>query len=169
LKQYPDVTSLIQKIFASDPELHSFIIDSEIVAIDPVDGTLKTFQELSNRARKDVQIHDIKVAVAIFAFDLMYIDGEASSIFDQRLIVVLMTDWPTQILLEQPFRKRRALLRKRLTPFNPEQIGVARFDHVASCESRDGRESVEDFWVKAVESRCEGLMIKVCAHLIPPL
>jgi hypothetical protein len=79
--QYPDVVSLMQEIFASDPELRSFIIDSEIVAIDSVNGTLKTFQELSSRARKDVQIHDIKVAVGIFAFDLMYLDGEASSIF----------------------------------------------------------------------------------------
>ena len=71
----------MEGIFESDPELRSFIIDSEIVAIDPVDGTLKTFQDLSNRARKDVQIHDVKVAVGIFAFDLMYLDGEASSVF----------------------------------------------------------------------------------------
>ena len=76
MTQYPDVVALIQEMFASDTELHSFIIDSEIVAIDPVDGTLKTFQELSNRARKDVQIHDVKVTVGIFAFDLMYINGE---------------------------------------------------------------------------------------------
>lgn len=69
----------MQEIFASDPELRSIIIDSEIVAIDPVDGSLKTFQELSNRARKDVQIHDVKVAVGVYAFDLMYLDGEVSS------------------------------------------------------------------------------------------
>jgi ATP-dependent DNA ligase len=70
----------MQEIFASDPELRSIIIDSEIVAIDPVDGSLKTFQELSNRARKDVQIHDVKVAVGVYAFDLMYLDGEVSSV-----------------------------------------------------------------------------------------
>ena len=76
MTQYPDVVALIQEMFASDTGLHSFIIDSEIVAIDPVNGTLKTFQELSNRARKDVQIRDVKVTVGIFAFDLMYINGE---------------------------------------------------------------------------------------------
>lgn len=64
----------MQEIFTDKPELQSFIIDSEIVAIDPIDGTLKTFQELSNRARKDVEIHDVKVAVGIYAFDLMYMD-----------------------------------------------------------------------------------------------
>ena len=63
---------------ASHPMLRSFIIDSEIVAIDSADGTLKTFQELSVRAKKDVQFHDVKVAVGIFAFDLMYLDGEVS-------------------------------------------------------------------------------------------
>lgn len=69
----------MHEIFASDSALHSFIVDSEIVAVDPVDGTLKTFQELSNRARKDVQINDVKVAVGIFAFDLMYLNGEVRS------------------------------------------------------------------------------------------
>lgn len=29
------------------------------------------------------------------------------------------------------------------------------------CESIDGREAVEEFWKKAVDSRSEGLMIKV--------
>ena len=63
-------------MFSSMPSLQSCIIDSEIVAIDPADGSLKTFQELSNRARKDVRIQDVKVAVGIYAFDLMYLNGE---------------------------------------------------------------------------------------------
>lgn len=54
----------------------SFIIDSEIVALDPETGALKTFQELSNRARKDVQLADVRVAVGVFAFDLMFLDGQ---------------------------------------------------------------------------------------------
>ncbi|KAF7981878.1 hypothetical protein HWV62_31447 [Athelia sp. TMB] len=141
--KYPDVVSLMQEIFAHDSRLQSCILDSEIVAIDPADGALKSFQELSNRARKDVQIADVKVCVGIFAFDLMYLDGE--------------------ILLEQAFRRRRMLLRERLPPFTASspQAGVARFGHVESCESEDGREAIEEFWMRAVESRCEGLMIKL--------
>ena len=54
----------------------SFIIDSEIVALDPETGALKTFQELSNRARKDVQLAEVRVAVGVFAFDLMFLDGQ---------------------------------------------------------------------------------------------
>lgn len=34
-------------------------------------------------------------------------------------------------------------------------------DHVESVENSAGREAVEEFWEKAVESKCEGLMIKV--------
>ena len=78
------------------------------------------------------------------------------------MVLLIETFFLSQILLEQPFRRRRALLREQLPPFNPGQNGIARFDHVESCESEDGREGIETFWVKAVESRCEGLMIKVC-------
>jgi DNA ligase-1 len=63
-------------IFEDQPRLQSFIIDSEIVAIDPADGGLKSFQELSNRARKDVEMGDVKISVCVFAFDLMYLDNE---------------------------------------------------------------------------------------------
>ena len=68
-------------MFSSTPSLQSCIIDSEIVAIDPADGSLKTFQELSNRARKDVRIQDVKVAVGIYAFDLMYLNKEVRLIY----------------------------------------------------------------------------------------
>lgn len=54
-------------------------MDSEIVAVDPTNGDLKSFQELSNRARKDVQLKDVRVAVSVFAFDLMYYNGEVSA------------------------------------------------------------------------------------------
>lgn len=66
----------MHEMFSHNPKLQSCILDSEIVAIDPADGALKSFQELSNRARKDVSIADVKVCVGIFAFDLMYLDGE---------------------------------------------------------------------------------------------
>lgn len=76
--QYPDVISLVRCIFERSPQTTSFILDSEIVAMDPVEGDIKSFQELSNRARKDVKLIDVKVAVGVFAFDLMYLDGEVT-------------------------------------------------------------------------------------------
>ncbi|TBU49499.1 hypothetical protein BD309DRAFT_947430 [Dichomitus squalens] len=139
--KYPDVVSLVDEIFQSSPQTESFIIDAEVVAIDPGTGALKTFQELSNRARKEVKLDEVKVAVCVFAFDLMYLDG--------------------QILLERSFRDRRTLLRTRFPPYTSPQKGAARFDHVKSVESEDGREVVEGFWQAAVNSSSEGLMVKL--------
>ncbi|KAI0775738.1 ATP-dependent DNA ligase [Trametes elegans] len=139
--KYPDVVSLVDELLDRAPETESFILDSEVVAIDPNTGELKTFQELSNRARKDVKLDDVKVSVCVFAFDLMYLDG--------------------QILLERPFRERRSLLRTRFPPHTPPQTAAARFAHVRSVESELGREAVEDFWQAAVNSASEGLMVKL--------
>jgi DNA ligase 1 len=59
--------------------MESFIIDSEIVAVNPADESLRSFQELSSRARKDVMLHAVKIPVAVFVFDLMYLDGKVHS------------------------------------------------------------------------------------------
>ncbi|KAL4255020.1 DNA ligase [Abortiporus biennis] len=139
--KYPDVISMVEEMFTITPQTSSFIIDAEIVAVDPSNGDLKSFQELSNRARRDVKLSDVKVSVCVFAFDLMFLDG--------------------QILLEKPFRERRNFLRTRFPTYTPPQLSAARFTHVQSCESEDGREAVEEFWQTAVNSRSEGLMIKL--------
>jgi DNA ligase-1 len=76
LAQYPDVVWLVEHIFTERPHITSFIIDSEIVAEDRSTGELKSFQELSNRARKDVQLDDVRISVCVFAFDLMHFNGE---------------------------------------------------------------------------------------------
>jgi DNA ligase-1 len=53
------------------------------------------------------------------------------------------------------------LLRSRFPPFLPSDKGAGRLDHVESCESEAGKDAIEEFWQKAIESRSEGLMIKV--------
>ena len=75
-EQYPDIVLLVELLFAASASLTSFIVDSEIVAVDKKTSALRSFQELSNRARKDVQLQDVKVAVCVFAFDLMFLNGE---------------------------------------------------------------------------------------------
>ena len=52
------------------------IIDAEIVAVDKDTGAFRTFQQLSNRAKKDVKVEDITVIVGVFAFDLMLLNDE---------------------------------------------------------------------------------------------
>ena len=54
----------------------TFVFDAEAVAIDKDSAKLLPFQELSRRKRKDVKVEDIKVRVCLFAFDLLYLNGD---------------------------------------------------------------------------------------------
>ncbi|SNX86960.1 related to DNA ligase I [Melanopsichium pennsylvanicum] len=120
----------------------SFIMDAEVVAMD-LDGRLLPFQTLANRSRKDVNLHDIKVKVGVFAFDLMYLDGES--------------------LLKSSFRTRRNLLHGRFLPLSPQSPLIAKFAHVRSCESTDP-DDVARFFTQAQEYKCEGIMVKSLDH-----
>lgn len=48
------------------------------MAYDVKERKLMPFQELSKRKRKDVKLEDIQVRVHLFAFDLLYLNGEVS-------------------------------------------------------------------------------------------
>jgi len=52
------------------------VLDAEAVAIDRTTFQLMPFQELSRRKRKDVKVEDIQIRVCLFAFDLLYLNGE---------------------------------------------------------------------------------------------
>ncbi|KAJ9126077.1 hypothetical protein QFC24_002349 [Naganishia onofrii] len=122
-------------------QIDSFIMDAEIVAVDKDTGAYRTFQELSNRAKKDVKLEDVKVVVGVFAFDLM-----------------LVNDTP---LLNQPFSIRRHLLRTLFPPYaNPEDTTLARFAHVESIDSTSPAD-VQAFFEQVVAQKCEGLMVKL--------
>lgn len=98
-EKYPDICQLMLNLFArplpsspapfpanaSEPAakvldllktkaVSSLIIDAEVVAVDKDTGAYRTFQDLTNRAKKDVRVEDIKVVVGIFAFDLMLLN-----------------------------------------------------------------------------------------------
>uniref|UniRef100_A0A8H7Y748 DNA ligase n=1 Tax=Psilocybe cubensis TaxID=181762 RepID=A0A8H7Y748_PSICU len=141
--KYPDILQLIRDMFKQHANLSSFIMDAEVVAIDPNSGELKSFQELAGRARKDVQLKDVRIAVCIFSFDLMFLNGKS--------------------LLGHSFRERRKILQDNFSTrrkLGPSPM-VAQFDFVKNCESEEGRESIEEFMLSAIENRCEGLMIKI--------
>lgn len=100
-EKYPDVSALVSRLLTrpmpsdiahvpnhfSQPaptildllatgSITSLIIDAEIVAVDKDTGAFRTFQQLSNRAKKDVRVEDITVVVGVFAFDLMLLNDE---------------------------------------------------------------------------------------------
>jgi hypothetical protein len=89
---------LVQQFFAISQSISSFIVDAEIVAINASGDTLKSFQELSNRARKDVKIQEIKVPVCVYAFDLMYLNGQVSALLHNNRIFTSNTIWSLMVV-----------------------------------------------------------------------
>ena len=140
-EKYPDLVALIPKIRGDG--VSSFIMEGEVVAVDQESGELKTFQTLSNRARKDVAIGSVKVSVCLFAFDLMFLNGEP--------------------LLDRPFRDRRELLRSLFTEVPNQFTWVKNID----ATSQDS-ETVLEFFKSATDVKCEGIMVKILDNLPNP-
>ncbi len=139
--KYPDLVALIPKLRGEG--VSSFIMEGEVVAVDQETGDLKTFQTLTNRARKGVTIGSIKVEVCLFAFDLMYLNGEP--------------------LLDRPFRERRELLRSLFTEVPRQFTWVKSID----ATSQDS-ETVLEFFKSATDIKCEGIMVKILDNLPNP-
>ncbi|KAG6022159.1 hypothetical protein E4U19_005212 [Claviceps sp. Clav32 group G5] len=137
-EKYPDLVHLIPKIRSEG--VRSFIMEGEVVAIDHCSGELKSFQTLTNRARKDVDIGTITVGVCFFAFDLMYLNE--------------------QPLLDSSFRERRELLRSLFTEVPHRFTWVTSLDATSSDS-----ETVLEFFKSATENKCEGIMVKILDNL----
>ena len=140
-EKYPDLVALVPQIRGEG--VSSFIIEGEVVAIDHDSGELRTFQTLTNRARKDVEIGSIKVGVCLFAFDLMYLNGEE--------------------MLSRSFRDRRELLRNLFVEIPHKFTWVKSLD----ATSNDS-EAVLEFFKSATEFKCEGIMVKVMDNVVEP-
>jgi DNA ligase 1 len=140
-EKYPDLVALVPDIRGDG--VSSFILEGEVVAVDRSSGELKTFQTLTNRAKKDVDINSIQVNVCLFSFDLMYLNGHS--------------------LLDRPFRERRGLLRSMFLE-KPRQFTWVQSIDATSADS----ETVLEFFKSATDIKCEGIMVKVLDNLPNP-
>jgi DNA ligase-1 len=131
--KFPDIVAFLPKIFNQN-EVTDFILDCEAVAYDREAGKIKSFQVLSTRARKEVKLEDIKVQLCLFAFDLLYFNG--------------------QPLVNDDLKARREKLFKYFHPSNGE------FQFVRYKDFEDTFE-IEAFLHEAIENQCEGLMVKI--------
>ncbi|RYP04238.1 hypothetical protein DL764_004577 [Monosporascus ibericus] len=136
--KYPDLVELVPRIRGDG--VRSFVMEGEVVAVDRGTGELQSFQTLTNRARKDVAVASITVNVCLFAFDLMYLNG--------------------QPLLDRPFRERRELLRSLFAEIPHRFTWVRSLD----ATSQDA-EAVLDFFKQATNAKCEGIMVKILDNL----
>jgi DNA ligase-1 len=132
--KYPDLVAIVPQIRGDG--VSSFILEGEVVAVDSQSGELKPFQILSNRARKDVDVHAVTIDVCLFSFDLMYLNGEE--------------------LMDRSFRERRSLLRSLFIEI------PYRFTWVKSLDATSAQsDAVLDFFKGAVDIKCEGIMVKI--------
>jgi len=112
------------------------IVEAECVAVDSNTGEMRPFQELMHRRRKyGIREAMEEYPISLFMFDALYITGK-------------------DLTLEPyPIRRR-----------NLESI-IEQSDHIKLADSivTDNLDELEQFFEKAVESGCEGLICKSVA------
>ena len=131
-KKYPDVLAKLHTWIKDGTQ--SFVLDCETVAWDVEEKKVLPFQQLMTRKRKDVKAEDVKVKVCVFAFDLLYLNGEP--------------------LVKKSLRERRQLLSEAFVPVEGE---------FALATYMDGQEldEIQVFLDESVKASCEGLMVKM--------
>ncbi|CAL1526365.1 unnamed protein product [Lymnaea stagnalis] len=129
--KYPDIIRRIPKVIGS--EVKACVLDTEAVAWDVEKKHILPFQVLSTRKRKDADETQIKVQVCVYAFDLLYLNGES--------------------LVDQPFRRRRELLHSSFKEVEGEFV-------FAKSMISSNTEEIEGFLEESIKGNCEGLMVK---------
>jgi DNA ligase-1 len=131
-KKYPDILAKLPTWVKDGTK--SFVLDCETVAWDMVEKKVLPFQQLMTRKRKDVKVEDVKVKVCVFAFDLLYLNGEA--------------------VVNQPFKERRQLLYDAFLPTEGE-FAFAKYGDTNDLDE------IQTLLEDSVKAGCEGLMVKM--------
>jgi DNA ligase-1 len=129
--KYPDLIRMIPSVIAAGTE--SFVIDSEVVAYDLETKKILPFQVLSTRKRKDASEDTITVQVCLFAFDILFLNGQS--------------------LLKEPLAARREKLHASF------KVTEGTFQFATSKDASD-TEEILAFLNESIKDSCEGLMVK---------
>lgn len=128
-EQYPDVVHLVIEHVKAD----TCVMEGECVAIDPETGDMRPFQELMRRRRKtEIEATRKEVPVAIFLFDILYLNGE---------------DVTSESML-----KRRDLLEKTIEVTDRVQLTTA--------ELTEDPERLQEIFEESISSGHEGVIAK---------
>ncbi|KAI9826287.1 MAG: hypothetical protein M1832_000204 [Thelocarpon impressellum] len=131
-KKYPDVLAKLDSWVKK--ETQSFVLDCETVAWDVEEKKVLPFQQLMTRKKKDVKIEDVKVKVCVFAFDLLFLNGES--------------------VVKKTFRERRQLLHDAFAEVEGE-FAFATYMNTSELDE------IQTFLDQSVKASCEGLMVKM--------
>jgi DNA ligase-1 len=131
-KKYPDILAKLPNWVKHGTK--SFVLDCETVAWDVEKQHVLPFQQLMTRKRKDVKAEDVKVKVCVFAFDILFLDGEA--------------------LVNKSFRERRDLMYSAFQEVEGE-FAFAKFGNTHEIEE------IQTLLEDSIAASCEGLMVKM--------
>ena len=131
-KKYPDILEKLDTWIK--PTTTSFVLDCETVAWDPQGKKVLPFQQLMTRKRKDVKTSEVTVKVCVFAFDMLFLNGEP--------------------LVKKSLRDRRALLHEAFNAVEGE-FAFAQYGDAADIEQ------IQTLLDESVKASCEGLMVKM--------
>ena len=128
--QFPDVVSALRDAFKG----REGIFDGEAVPVDINTGEMLPFQVVSHRRGRKYGIEKAieEYPVVLFLFDILYLDGED--------------------LTQKPYPQRREILERVIVP--TERV---KFAHRLVS---DNIEEIKEFFNKAIEDGCEGLVAK---------
>jgi DNA ligase 1 len=127
---YPDIVEVIKKF-----SIHKCILEAEIVPLDLESKKIQPFQELMHRKRK-YNINDIvlKYPIKVYLFDILYLEGKN--------------------LTQYEYTKRRAILESIVKKNKNDTIQLVQ--QIVSSKLNQ----IENFFRKAEDEGCEGLMLK---------
>ncbi|KAF2145610.1 uncharacterized protein K452DRAFT_283961 [Aplosporella prunicola CBS 121167] len=131
-KKYPDILAKLPTWVKEGTK--SFVLDCETVGWDVDEKRVLPFQTLMTRKRKDVKVEDVKIKVCVFAFDLLFLNGEP--------------------LVNKSFRERRELLHESFQPVEGE------FAFATYGDAND-LDAIQVLLDESVKASCEGLMVKM--------
>ena len=139
-EMYPDIAQAIKTFTKQNTDkeelmVNSFIIDTEIVAIDKRTNRILPFQILATRSKKNVSLSNQEVAVCIYIFDLLYFNGKS--------------------YLTETYKKRRDTL-KEMVAHNYDSNMIL----LAESKDCDNVEEIQEFLDESIKAGCEGLMVK---------
>jgi len=138
-KQFPDIVELIKNNVRGD----NYILDSEVIGIDPKSKKWLPFQDISQRIKRKYDIEEIvkKVPIMLNVFDIIAYNKES--------------------LISKPFKERRKIIESIIKPVKE------RLEPAKQIITSDIKEA-EKFYKEALKKGNEGIMMKNLEGIYKP-
>lgn len=138
-KQFPEIVELTKK----NVKAEDFILDSEVIGIDPKTKKWLPFQHISQRIKRKYDIEKISKEIPVITniFDVMYANGDN--------------------LLNKPLKVRRKIIEKIVKPVQMKL-------QLAKQIVTDDIKTVEKFYAESLKLGNEGIMAKNLEGIYKP-